>query len=234
MHPTGFYDLPDARPQPIPVVSTSFRPTDTEELARNPFRVFTSVLVPQDRRFFDADLERRLTAFIESRTLFPEELLALADRAETGGGLDAADAERFLELATSFALSPEPVDRAWYAELERISGVAADFGGVASTHINHLTPRVLDIDDLHRRMQDRGITMIDRIQGRPPGAARTCCSGRRRSGRWPSRAGSPSPTAACPPGSCGCASARSRRAGSRSPRPAETSTTGWSPWWTSG
>ncbi|HEX6247364.1 MAG TPA: DUF1338 family protein, partial [Nocardioidaceae bacterium] len=43
----------------------------------------------------------------------------------------------------------------------------ADIGGVTSTHINHLTPRVLDIDDLYRSMQARGITMIDRIQGPP-------------------------------------------------------------------
>ena len=47
-------------PQPVPVVSTAFRPIDRDELAKNPFRVFTSMLVPEDRRFFDADLEGRL------------------------------------------------------------------------------------------------------------------------------------------------------------------------------
>jgi uncharacterized glyoxalase superfamily metalloenzyme YdcJ len=168
MYPTGFYDLRDARPRPIPVVSTAFRPTTREELARNPFRVFTSMLVPQDRRFFDADLQRRLEEFIGRRRLFSEELLDLADRAEADGGLSAADAETFLDLAAaSFALSPDPVDRAWYDELERVSGVAADIGGVTTTHINHLTPRVLDIDDLYRSMAARGIEMIDRIQGPP-------------------------------------------------------------------
>jgi len=40
----------------------------------------------------------------------------------------------------SFELSPEPVDRAWYQVLEAISSVAADIGGVRSTHINHLPP----------------------------------------------------------------------------------------------
>ena len=45
--------------------------------------------------------------------------------------------------------------------------MAADIGGVPSTHINHLTPRVLDIDDLYQRMEARGITMIDEIQGPP-------------------------------------------------------------------
>src|SRR5829696_2382463 len=142
MHPTGFYDLRDAHPQPVPVVSTAFRPVDRDELARNPFRVFTSMLVPQDRRFFDEDLEQRLTRFLGQRQLFPDELVDLADRAEAVGELTGADAARFLDLAAAaFALSPEPVDRAWYAELERISGVAADIGGVTTTHINHLTPR---------------------------------------------------------------------------------------------
>lgn len=168
MYPTGFYDLRDARPRPIPVVSTAFRPQSTHELARNPFRVFTSMLVPEDRRFFDADLERRLTAFIGARSLFPEELLALADAAEAHGELPGPDADRFIELATgAFALSARPVDRAWYTELERVSSVAADIGGVTTTHINHLTPRVLDIDDLYRSMRARGVEMIDRIQGPP-------------------------------------------------------------------
>src|SRR5690242_1471835 len=44
---------------------------------------------------------------------------------------------------------------------------AADIAGVSTTHINHLTPRVLDIDELYRRMTARGITMIDAIQGPP-------------------------------------------------------------------
>jgi uncharacterized glyoxalase superfamily metalloenzyme YdcJ len=130
--------------------------------------VFTSMLVPQDRRFFDEDLEDRLTRFLAARRLFPDELLVLADRAEAEGELDEPDADRFLDLAAgSFALSAEPVDRAWYAELERISGVAADIGGVTTTHVNHLTPRVLDIDDLYTRMQDLGVRMIDEIQGPP-------------------------------------------------------------------
>ena len=168
MHPCGFYDLRDAHPQPIPVVSTAFRPLRRDELAANPFRVFTSMLVPEDRRFFDADLEHRLKRFVASRRLFPGELLSLADRAVGHGGLEDDDAERFLDLAAaSFALSPEPVDRAWYSELESVSGVAADIGGVTTTHINHLTPRVLDIDDLYASMQRRGIEMIDEIQGPP-------------------------------------------------------------------
>ncbi|MGW0734887.1 2-oxoadipate dioxygenase/decarboxylase [Streptomyces sp. NPDC002851] len=168
MHPVGFYDLREAAASAVPVVSTAFRPTDGEELARNPFRVFTSMLTPTDPRFFDTDLRARLETFLAGRELFPPELLALADRAEAERELPDADAERFLHLAVrAFELSTEPIDKAWYETLERVSAVAADIGGVRSTHINHLTPRVLDIDELYRRMTARGIEMIDAIQGPP-------------------------------------------------------------------
>ncbi|WP_406002225.1 2-oxoadipate dioxygenase/decarboxylase family protein [Streptomyces sp. NBC_00829] len=168
MEPVGFYDLREAAASAVPVVSTAFRPIDAEELERNPFRVFTSMLTTADRRFFDPDLEARLESFLGRRELFPSELLRLAERAERERGLGEENAERFLALAVAaFELSPEPVDRAWYAELERVSAVAADIGGVTSTHVNHLTPRVLDIDELYRRMGELGITMIDRIQGPP-------------------------------------------------------------------
>ena len=45
--------------------------------------------------------------------------------------------------------------------------MAADIGGVPTTHLNHLTPRVLDIDALYARMRARGVEMIDEIQGPP-------------------------------------------------------------------
>ncbi|MBT2517313.1 VOC family protein [Streptomyces sp. ISL-90] len=168
MHPVGFYDLRDASASSVPVVSTAFRPIDAAELAKNPFRVFTSMLAHDDRRFFDEETQQQLETFLDSRTLFGEELLSLADRSARDGGLEEPDASRFLDLATAaFELSQEPVDHDWYFKLEKISAVAADIGGVPSTHINHLTPRVLDIDDLYARMEARGITMIDEIQGPP-------------------------------------------------------------------
>jgi uncharacterized glyoxalase superfamily metalloenzyme YdcJ len=168
MEPVGFYDLRGDEATSLPIVSTAFRPTTKEALAINPFRVFTSVLVTDDRRYFDPELTSQLDAFLAARRLFPPELLSLAETAEEQGGLEDERAARFLELATaSFELSPEPVNRAWYERLARISGVAADIGGVTSTHINHLTPRVLDIDDLYARMSALGIAMIDEVQGPP-------------------------------------------------------------------
>lgn len=168
MYPVGFYDLRDASSSSVPVISTAFRPIDKDELARNPFRVFTSMLAAEDPRFFDSEVRAELAEFIGARNLFGEDLLTLADKATASAGLDPDDAENLLDLATAaFELSGEPVDYEWYKKLEAISAVASDIGGVSTTHINHLTPRVLDIDDLYERMQARGITMIDEIQGPP-------------------------------------------------------------------
>jgi uncharacterized glyoxalase superfamily metalloenzyme YdcJ len=167
MFPVGFYDLRDAE-SPVPVVSTAFRAIDADELERNPFRVFTSMLATADRRFFPPELQRRVEAFVARRQLFDPALIAEARRIARDGGASPDRAVRFVDAAVSaFALSREPVDRSWYAELSRISPVAADIAGVRTTHINHLTPRVLDIDELYRRMAARGVTMIDAIQGPP-------------------------------------------------------------------
>jgi len=167
MLPVGYYDLRSAA-SPIPVVSTAFRPVDTDELARNPFRVFTSMLATRDARYFDAGLRDRVEAFLARRQLFDPALLAQARTIAAAGCCDAEPAREFVAAAVAaFALSREPIDKAWHDELSGVSAVAADIAGVGSTHINHLTPRVLDIDDLYGRMTRRGITMIDAIQGPP-------------------------------------------------------------------
>ncbi|HYZ69644.1 MAG TPA: DUF1338 family protein [Mycobacterium sp.] len=171
MYPVGFYDLRDAA-SPVPVVSTAFRPIDSNELAYNPFRVFTSMLATADARFFSPELRARVERFLEKRQLFDPALVAEARRIAADGGAQERRADQFVAAAVSaFALSKEPIDRGWYDELTTVSAVAADIAGVRSTHINHLTPRVLDIDELYRRMTERGIAMIDAIQGPP------ACSG---------------------------------------------------------
>ena len=167
MVPVGYYDLRDAA-SPVPVVSTAFRPIDAQELARNPFRVFTSMLAIRDPRFFDAELRARVQRFLGRRQLFDPALLARARVIAADGGCDVDEADDFVAQAVAaFALSREPIEKSWYDELSQVSAVAADIAGVCSTHINHLTPRVLDIDELYRRMTARGITMIDAIQGPP-------------------------------------------------------------------
>jgi uncharacterized glyoxalase superfamily metalloenzyme YdcJ len=167
MAPVGYYDLRDAA-SPVPVVSTAFRPIDAQELARNPFRVFTSMLAIRDPRFFDAELRARVETFLGRRQLFDPALIARARLIAAEHGCDADEADDFVGQAVmAFALSREPIEKSWYGKLSQVSAVAADIAGVGSTHINHLTPRVLDIDELYRRMTAHGITMIDAIQGPP-------------------------------------------------------------------
>jgi uncharacterized glyoxalase superfamily metalloenzyme YdcJ len=167
MYPVGYYDLREAA-SPVPVVSTAFRPIDADELADNPFRVFTSTLATADTRFFEPDLRARVDRFVAERELFDPALIAQARALAAHGGCSPADADEFVARAVSaFALSREPIDIGWYTELSQVSAVAADIAGVRSTHVNHLTPRVLDIDELYRRMAARGIVMTERIQGPP-------------------------------------------------------------------
>ena len=171
MYAVGYYDLREAA-SPVPVVSTAFRPIDADELALNPFRVFTSTLATGDARFFPADLRARVERFVDRRQLFDPALIADARRIAAAGIVDGDNSEEtaddFVRRATeAFALSREPIDKAWYDELTGVSAVSADIAGVGSIHVNHLTPRVLDIDALYRRMTARGVTMIDAIQGPP-------------------------------------------------------------------
>ena len=167
MYPVGFYDLRDATP-PVPVVSTAFRPIDADQLEHNPFRVFTSMLATADTRFFSPELRVRVERFLAERRLFDPALIAEARCIAAAGGAEPERAETFVaEAVAAFALSREPIDRGWYEELTDVSAVAADIAGVTTTHINHLTPRVLDIDELYRRMTERGVTMTDAIQGPP-------------------------------------------------------------------
>ena len=74
--------------------------------------------------------------------------------------------ERFLAERQLF-------DPALIAEARRIAAaaVAADITGVTTTHINHLTPRVLDIDELYRRMTALGMLLRQTARSSPAASA---------------------------------------------------------------
>ena len=162
MEPVGYYDLRTAA-IPIPVVSTAFRPITKAALDASPFRMFTSVLVDDDDRFFTSDLTAELRARDASRQLFPEGLDELLDQPE-----NQHDGDTLLDLAVEvFRLDPTPFDDVWHQRLDAVSPVAADIAAGRSTHLNHLTPRVVDIEALHQLMTDEGVEMIEKIQGPP-------------------------------------------------------------------
>src|SRR5206468_4151960 len=85
MQPVGYYDLSVAG---VPVHSTAFRPVTDEALARNPFRVFTSLL--RLELIDDASLRADAAAILARRRIFSDRLVELTERCESRGGLDAS------------------------------------------------------------------------------------------------------------------------------------------------
>jgi len=168
MEAVGYYDLRTGD-TPLPIVATAFRPIAPADLEASPFRMFTSTLVADDERFFDPLMQADLVKRAADRAVFSTELLEMLDQAEASGGVAAANAGRFVSLSVDlFRLNLDPVEAEWHQRLDEVSPVASDIAAGTGTHLNHLTPRVLDIDVLHQTMEDEGVEMIARIQGPPP------------------------------------------------------------------
>lgn len=164
MQAVGYYDLSVAG---LPVHSTAFRPVDTEALALNPFRVFTSLL--RVELIPDENLQQRIKALLSTRQIFSPELLELIDVAETQGGLTIEQAEHFIPAAlNTFRWHNEAqVDASTYAELNNMHRLVADIVCFKGPHINHLTPRTLDIDAVQSVMVELGIDAKTIIEGPP-------------------------------------------------------------------
>lgn len=164
MYPVGYYDLSEAG---VPVHSTAFRPVDGEALSRNPFRVFTSLL--RLDLIADADLRREAEQVLAGRNIFTPGCLALIEKAETEGGLDEEDADRFvaeaLETFRWHSRANVPLDL--YNRLHDAHRLIADVVSFKGPHINHLTPRTLDIDAVQRMMPEKGIAPKAVVEGPP-------------------------------------------------------------------
>lgn len=164
MYPVGYYDLSVAG---LPVHSTAFRPIASASLARNPFRVFTSLIrleLLEDRAL--ADLASKILA---KRQIFTPGALALIEKAETQGGLTAAEAQEFVAeaLETFRWHSQATVTEETYVRLHDAHRLIADVVSFKGPHINHLTPRTLDIDAVQTGMPGRGISAKAIIEGPP-------------------------------------------------------------------
>jgi uncharacterized glyoxalase superfamily metalloenzyme YdcJ len=164
MYPVGYYDLSAAG---VPVHSTAFRPIGDEALKRNPFRVFTSLL----RLDLIADVALRAEAsrVLAARSIFTEEAIALTQKAEEQGGLSQDDADRFVTavLETFRWHDKAIVDLAMYHRLHDAHRLIADVVSFRGPHINHLTPRTLDIDRVQALMQSCGIAPKAVVEGPP-------------------------------------------------------------------
>lgn len=164
MEPVGYYDLSAAG---VPVHSTAFRPVSDAALARNPFRVFTSLL--RLELIADAALREAARAILARRRIFTAGVLALIDRAERAGGLTAAEADAFVaEAIETFRWhGAAAVDAGTYRGLRAVHPLVADVVCFKGPHINHLTPRTLDIDAVQAGMPGRGMEAKAVVEGPP-------------------------------------------------------------------
>lgn len=164
MEAVGYYDLSVAG---VPVHSTAFRPVDDAALARNPFRVFTSLL--RLELIEDAALRAEAEAILSRRRIFTDGALAMIDTFERHGALTSAEADLFVaEALHTFRWHGEAiVDAATYQRLKLAHPLVADVVSFRGPHINHLTPRTLDIDAAQARMPERGIAAKAVIEGPP-------------------------------------------------------------------
>lgn len=164
MAPVGYYDL---APAGIPVHSTAFRPTTIAALQRSPFRIFTSLL--RLDLIEDAALRTAAQDILSQRRILSEEARALTTLNEREGGLSEGDARAFVTAAIeTFRWQARAiVNRATYRRLVEAHRLVADIVAFRGPHINHLTPRTLDIDRAHSEMARCGMPAKAEIEGPP-------------------------------------------------------------------
>ncbi|KXH31265.1 hypothetical protein CSAL01_02862 [Colletotrichum salicis] len=166
MHPVGYYDLSVAG---LPMHATCFRPTSTQSLERNPFRVFTTLLRPE---LLKSGTARAVALeLLARRNIFSDALLELLVTAEEfqDGRLTTEQGERFVvEAIRTFSWQPlAAATHEEYALLRSEHPILADIACFRSSHINHLTPRALDINAAQEAMLAAGMAVKSRIEGPP-------------------------------------------------------------------
>jgi uncharacterized glyoxalase superfamily metalloenzyme YdcJ len=163
LHPVGYYDLSVAG---LPVHSTAFRPITEDGFNISPFRMFTSLLRLD---MISEPLREIAEKALAARSIFSPEGHHLLERAETQGGLTKSEGVEFIREAVAiFAWRKRAhVDLATYTALRAEHPLIADIVSFQGPHMNHLTPRVADIDAAHRLMEAEGMEIKDTIEGPP-------------------------------------------------------------------
>ena len=164
MQPVGYYDL---TPAGVPVHSTAFRAVHEAALQVSPFRVFTSLL--RLELIEDQALRTFAQAVLDNRRIFTPAALHLIECAEREGGLGEEQAQQFVEqaLETFRWHHSATVTAEQYQKLSAQHRLIADVVAFKGPHINHLTPRTLDIDVVQAQMPDHGITPKAVVEGPP-------------------------------------------------------------------
>ncbi|KAK3402694.1 hypothetical protein B0T20DRAFT_474479 [Sordaria brevicollis] len=167
MHPVGYYNLEMVG---FPLHGTAFRPTSEESLRRNPFRVFTTVLRPD--LIVSPTVRETASEILARRELFSPRLRELMNQAEQDvTRLTQKDADELIVEALKVfkwhSRSTVPLET--YLSLKQEHPMVADIVCFPSAHINHLTPRTLDIDAVQLEMIRQGLPAKECIEGPPAG-----------------------------------------------------------------
>ena len=164
MEPVGYYDLSSAG---VPVHSTAFRAVHEQSLHISPFRVFTSLLRPE--LIDNPQLRELAQGILAKRKIFTPRVLELIAQCERDGGLSASDADTFVQeaLHTFRWHQDATVTAEQYQQLHDQHRLIADVVAFKGPHINHLTPRTLDIDAVQLGMPAKGIPPKAVVEGPP-------------------------------------------------------------------
>lgn len=164
MYPVSYYDLSQAG---VPVHSTAFRPIDDASLARNPFRVFTSLL--RLELIENEILRQKAAEILRQRDIFTPRCRQLLEEYEQQGGFNETQAQEFVQeaLETFRWHQSATVDEETYRALHNEHRLITDVVCFPGCHINHLTPRTLDIDRVQSMMPECGIEPKILIEGPP-------------------------------------------------------------------
>jgi len=163
MHPVGYYDLSIVG---FPLHATAFRPVEIDALDKNPFRVFTTLL---RHDLLSADTRAFVQKVLAKRNLFTDRLLELIAVWERDGSLTSPEADELLHESLHIFRwhSEATVSYDEYKWLKAEHPMVADITSFPSAHINHLTPRTLDIDLVQQTMVEGGIPAKERVEGPP-------------------------------------------------------------------
>ncbi len=184
MQPVDYYDLTVAG---MPAHSTAFRPIEKQQLAENPYRVFTSVLKldalkekiankiistaesPEESQGIIDSKWAKIEEVISNRKIFTDRSEELVKTYEKQGGFTKEQADEFVkELLETFRWQKTAaIEKPLYDELKDLSAIVADVIGFKVPHINHLTPVTLDIDAAYGEMKNQNMQVISAIQGPP-------------------------------------------------------------------
>lgn len=162
----GHYDLSAAG---LPIHATAFRPITQQGLSIAPFRLFVSVLRPE---LLTESLQPLARSLLSKRSsVFSQRTIDLADLAASKGGLNAAEADEFIQggcetLAwrNQVALTKEDYDT---LKADKNGDLLIDIMAFRNPHLNHLTPATQNIDAVQRGMPEVSLEPKDRVEGPP-------------------------------------------------------------------